>query len=345
MPRLVAGLATLALTLLAILLAGEATVRLWSRYGPAPRDPRVFPETSYSQAVIPSANERLGWELDPAAPFINADGFRDRDYRPGAAPDTLRIVVLGDSITFGWGVPAEEGFVKVLEQALSESPGGRPYEVLNLGVGGYNTQQEVELYRVKGRRYAPDVVVLAYVLNDAVPSDVFLEMALELERGSASERGDGADTCGSLRSEFVAWIVERARRLGQRRTAPFPTWVRESHADPERWTRVRSAFVELSRMAGEDGTPVLVVIVPMFWDFERYPFEGVHRMVAGEARKHGFGVLDLYDSLKGHDVEDLRLERGDDTHPNAAAHRLIATALRDHLLASGLLAGGGAPRP
>lgn len=339
--RLVSGLATLFLTLLAILVAGEAALRLWSRYGPPPRDPRVFPETSYSQAVIPSPNERLGWELDPNAPFVNADGFRDRDYRPGADPDTLRIVVLGDSVTFGWGVPPEQGFVKVLERALNESPEEQRYEVLNLGIGGYNTEQEVELYRVKGRRYAPDVVVLAYVLNDAIPSDVFLEMALRLEQGGA----DGADAGGPLRSEFLAWIVERARRLGQRGSAPFPTWVRESHADPQRWSRVCGAFRELSAMSREDGTPVLVVILPMFWDFDRYPFEGVHRKVAAEARKQGFSVLDLYDSLKGHDVEELRLERGDDTHPSALAHRLIATALRDHLLASGLLAGGGTPRP
>src|SRR5262249_46061030 len=79
-------------------------------------------------------------------------------------PGITRILFLGDDVVSGYGVAPEEVIPKRLEAALKAR--GRPVEVLNFGVSGYDTQQEVEFFQIRGIKYQPDVVVLAYVLND-----------------------------------------------------------------------------------------------------------------------------------------------------------------------------------
>ena len=122
---------------------------------------------------VDSANPLVGHHHRPNAEArlmgvtvrTNTDGFRDDDYaveRNGKR----RIVFLGDSLTLGWGVEQADTFEHVLEARLDAI---RPTEVINLGVGNYNTTQELNLFLDKGAKYLPDQVVLFYFINDAEP--------------------------------------------------------------------------------------------------------------------------------------------------------------------------------
>jgi hypothetical protein len=95
---------------------------------------------------------------------INSDGLRDRE-RPKAKPaDTVRIAVLGDSFSEAMHVPMEQTFWFLLERKLQECrafPGQR-VEVINFGVSGYGTAQELMTLRQKVWVYSPDLVVLAF---------------------------------------------------------------------------------------------------------------------------------------------------------------------------------------
>lgn len=94
----------------------------------------------------------------------NELGLRDRPIERKAAGE-LRILALGDSVTFGWGVPVEETFAKKLEGTL-RSRLGRAVTTVNSGVGGYNTTQEYAFLRAHVGTIDPDIVVLLYVSND-----------------------------------------------------------------------------------------------------------------------------------------------------------------------------------
>jgi len=97
----------------------------------------------------------------------NNDGFRDnKDYEINKSPDIVRIIFLGDSYTFGWGVNIEDSWPKVVERLLNENSDNKTYEVFNLGVPGYNTAQEVTLYKNKGLKYDPDMVLIHVFSND-----------------------------------------------------------------------------------------------------------------------------------------------------------------------------------
>jgi GDSL-like Lipase/Acylhydrolase family len=107
-----------------------------------------------------------GWFAGVPA-HTNSLGFRDtREYSLQKSPGTFRILVLGDSVTFGHGATDETSYPYLLEQRLREWRPGVKWEVWNLGIPGYNTAQELAYLGEVGERYAPDLVIVGFFLND-----------------------------------------------------------------------------------------------------------------------------------------------------------------------------------
>src|SRR5215475_15710022 len=103
---------------------------------------------------------------------INAHKLRDYDYDFVKPPGIVRILMLGDSITLGWGAPFDDITSKRLERRLNAGLATPRYQVINTGVGNYNTAMEVSYFIGEGYRYDPDIVVLNYFINDAEPTPV-----------------------------------------------------------------------------------------------------------------------------------------------------------------------------
>jgi hypothetical protein len=111
------------------------------------------------------------WAVGEAKVYvrINHDGLRDREHTITKPPDTLRIAILGDSYAEAMNVPMESAFPSVVERELSHCSklGGKRVEVINFGVSGYGTAQELLTLRERAWRYQPDIVLLAfYTGND-----------------------------------------------------------------------------------------------------------------------------------------------------------------------------------
>ncbi len=101
---------------------------------------------------------------------INSLGYRDREHALEKPVGTFRIAVLGDSLTEARQVPIEEAYWHHVGKELGACTAlsGRQIEVLNFGIGGYNTSQEVLTYDLDARRFAPDLVLLGFF----APNDV-----------------------------------------------------------------------------------------------------------------------------------------------------------------------------
>jgi hypothetical protein len=95
---------------------------------------------------------------------INSDGLRDREHAKPKPADTVRIAVLGDSFSEAMHVPMEQTFWFLLERKLQECNAfsGKKVEVINFGVSGYGTAQELMTLRQRVWDYSPDLVVLAF---------------------------------------------------------------------------------------------------------------------------------------------------------------------------------------
>ena len=98
---------------------------------------------------------------------INSLGFRDYEYSIKKPEDTFRIVVLGDSFTFGYGVNINETYVKQLEVLLNKKY-EKNIEVLNFGGNGGNTLLEVDYLRERVLDFEPDFVLIlvGFTYND-----------------------------------------------------------------------------------------------------------------------------------------------------------------------------------
>ena len=124
-------------------------------------------------------DETLGWRNVPnwsaktrGQPLtINSRGLRDREYTLDKPPGIKRLLVLGDSFAWGYGVGDDDIFTEVLERRFESER--RPWQVVNTGVSGWGTDQQYLFLKSEGFEYQPDVVLLAfYLLND--PKEVRL---------------------------------------------------------------------------------------------------------------------------------------------------------------------------
>ena len=94
---------------------------------------------------------------------INEDGFRGPRYSMDKPPGVFRVVVLGDSLAFGYGVRERDTFVRQMETLLLARG---PAQILNFGVGGYNPYNEAALFADLGVKYRPDLVLVQFCIND-----------------------------------------------------------------------------------------------------------------------------------------------------------------------------------
>jgi hypothetical protein len=117
-----------------------------------------------------------GWYRKEGAAYIhiNSDGLRDREHTKTKLPNTIRIAVIGDSYPEALPVSIEETFWSLLAGKLEQcdAVGGRKIEVINFGVSGYGTAQELITLRERVWQYSPDIVMLAITTNNDISDNL-----------------------------------------------------------------------------------------------------------------------------------------------------------------------------
>lgn len=262
----------------------------------------------------------------------NALGFRDREFGP-KQPNVPRILAVGDSFTFGDGIPdAADTWPRVLEASLASA--GVKAEVLNVGVPGTNTAFQRHLLATKGYALAPDRIVLAFVPNDPEPPGANTN-AVPTRLNPPLIPAVGLDRALSRSSYAYAWLRAKKNELLER------TGLKETYADYVRglyrpgpsWddfvaeARVLVAEARLRRVA------ITVVLFPLFFDLEHDPFGVEMDRAAAVFREAGADVLDLRPVFAGHATSDLWIAPTD-AHPDELAHRLAGEAIARHLVAA-----------
>lgn len=251
----------------------------------------------------------------------NSLGMRGPEIAPGKGPQERRVLFLGDSYAFGWGVGDDETFPSVLQKDLSGAfaERGEVIVCINAGIPGYNTVQELDEVVRHSPRLQPDLVVLCYVMNDAEPQ-------LTVVANPAVTRAHAS-----------SWFLDDLKRwLNIRVGWGFLPVAYQTHdLDYVKGFRPGHRKAEGSRMALEGihdhvrglSAELVVAILP---DFTQ-PFDGsyrlapIHEAVREWCRAMDVPVVDVLDALRGEDSGALQVPG--DGHPNAEAHRRMARAL------------------
>jgi hypothetical protein len=233
-----------------------------------------------------------GWQIAEGHAYvrINSAGFRDSEHSQSKPRDTERIAVLGDSFAQAEQVPMHDAFWKVAERELSRCPAltGSKVEVLNFGVDGYGTAQELITLRRRVWDYHPDVVALAFTIdndftdNSRQLADGKIRPFFELRQGKLV-LDDSFRNLPEWR-RFTSWPHRWARRLSDhsrllqlvfrvKLVISMRNDVREdadagpyrAAADPvwrDTWRVTEALLAQMNREVKAHGADFLVMIIP-----------------------------------------------------------------------------------
>ncbi|MCB0328767.1 MAG: SGNH/GDSL hydrolase family protein [Bdellovibrionales bacterium] len=272
----------------------------------------------------------------------NSLGFRDKE-RSIERPDGVvrRILALGDSTTAGlWIENDADVYPAQLEKLYADER--RAIEVLNFGVNGYNTSQEVEMLREKGLQYKPDLIVLGYCLNDRFQDDggiygFLIEEAKKSKSPNIADAGISSNlNAGYARlfSESALYRVLRFQVLPQfQKQLPDST-----KRDPQKfWTdSVEDSFRALRVLSESNRFQVLVAILPELLpiDFNNLEYRAFseHKKISQLSQELGFYVIDLLEPLKKCKLENPNeLIAFDRYHARPYGNQCIAKAIKSYI--------------
>ncbi len=302
--------------------------------------PPAGKKVALTEMIQINPNPRIIYELIPNLDVnyvrpvhTNGAGFRSAEIPLQKPPRTVRIIGLGDSIMFGFGVGDDETFMSVLPTRLAAQHPELDWQAINTAVPGYNTVMEVETLEAKCLAYEPDIVIVNFVGgDDDLPNFIRRRSSpLALDQSFLGEFLRSLLSGKPVRDDFALADAPR----GEVGFEGDPEKVPPEYRDMVGWPAYEQAMVRLRDSSDEHGFRVAVLGHPAVYD-----------EVRELARRLGFPVVEsmrlMHRYMREHGISserDLRLILAPhDSHPTALLHGVIADALVDGLDRSGVLA-------
>ena len=211
----------------------------------------------------------------------NSQGYRDHEHAFKKRDGVFRIVIIGDSVAEGWGIPLEQTFARVTEKQASKLL-SRKVEAVILARQGYSTSQEVVLLRSEAFPYDPDLIVWSYVLND--PADpVFHNENSEAGRYFFRPK---VFLFHFIRQELF-WLHERLARNSC--GSEYHEFLHCAY-----WSDIENYFREIGALSRAHNVPVLFLLHPVLEgsSFDGYALKSLHQRLAELAARNGLQPLD-----------------------------------------------------
>jgi lysophospholipase L1-like esterase len=276
---------------------------------------------------------------------INKHGLRDREHSYERKNDLERILVLGDSFAWGYGVEESERFSQRLEEALDA-------EVINAGVSGYSTDQELLWYKNEGIKYETDLVILVLAGNDVGDNDrllvntIYYKPKFVIEEDQLVPTGypvpktnSGGRFIYSLsqRSALAYFLIQRyfdlislyskvrgnSNEANSQRTGVNP--------DSEPFMLTIALLDEIRKIAESRNSKFMIVTTDRWWN----PTSDVaYKDFIDSLQKEGFMVVDV-ESMSGFNADQMLIP--DDGHWNKAGHEFVADRIKDLIESNHLL--------
>jgi lysophospholipase L1-like esterase len=338
-PRRGANLLLLLLGCALALALAELFVRLF--------DPVAEPRRHFRPGIY-AEDPELGWALLPnyrgvhvehrhvAPTTTNALGFRGPEWDAARRRAALRILVLGDSCTFGKGVADGESYPARLEARLRER--GLDVAVFNAGIPGHDPRQYAIVLERLALVVRPHVVVLGWLDNDIVSSAPGEPHPITVVDGHLVDDLDEYEAWrrriehrGLYWSHLYRFLQVRLKLLRERRGRRASGVLEAAAAAPAADLRHTAGLVSgIGARAAALGAPLVLVLIPRLEEVEGdaaslVPFEHL----AAEARAQGIEVVDVPRAWRPRGAARELYLPSDPVHMNAAGYDEIARLLAD----------------
>ncbi len=275
-------------------------VEMW-RYAKELKQPSSDPVRGHehvknASAVLQSVNIR-----------INDWGMRGGPVAP-RQPDTRRILVLGDSITLGWGVAEEDVLTSQLQKMFDAD--GQKVEVLNAGVGNYNAERYIDWFFSDLYRLEPTDIVVHY----------FLRGAEELDAGGGNVLLRNSELA------VMTWIAAN-RLLSRTGELSLLDHYKQVYASNQPgWIKAQEGLKRLADYAKAHNIRIYFAMMPDIHNLRDYQFGFIHESMKKIAEQDGYKFIDLLPAFGALSPEQVWAMAGD-PHPNALGHKLMAQAI------------------
>lgn len=342
MKRWIAGFLVVLFSLAIGLAGAELLLRLIQPFRFAPKNDFHFGKPVLYRL---SRNPDLGYEFQPNAVTevkgiayrINRFGFRDIEQRQ--KKEGKRVIIAGDSLTFGWDLPLEETYPYQTRETLRSQ--GNGLEIMAMGVTGYNTVQEYHLIRDQALKFDPDLVILQICLND-------FEKAISIRPDR--ERQFRLTQYHEIlipylvkKSRLSNWFMTRSYlfKFFNLKLAPLIGKIRRDFVVRDFYslgTEDAVRHLEKTRdLLTAKSCRFAAVLFPFRSDSMSRPYQSFYGAVRDALAKLGVPFLDLSDTLNPAGGEPRKLWL-DYVHPNRTGNRLVAAKLAGFIVS---LTGGG----
>jgi hypothetical protein len=308
----------------------------------------------------------------PVKLHINSNGLRDREYDSREkAPGVFRILLMGDSFIESRQVELPKTFGKQLEQLLNQEGKGK-FEVVMAGVSGWSPLSEYMYLRNEGLKWNPDLVIVAFFLNDVTEDHGYRKYFKFDKEGLPISCHFPEDKSKHLKFSRALQLLQQVRRNHQmQREAPMQavpqrTWpetgtlasnpyvmFNEKYApeDERLWADTFRYLLGIKKLTRTSGWPPVIVYLPPgsqvasdewvagktalgFAPDSLIRSTKPEQVLRNFARRNGMGFVDTLPALQAYKAQhpDLKLYTGFDAHFLEEGNSLIAKTVHDYLI-------------
>jgi len=303
---------------------------------------------------------------------INSYGHHDGEFPVEKPEGEFRGVLIGDSVTMGYGLTYSKTFAAHLERLLeARDERHRSHQVINTGVHGYSSRQERKILE-ESLRFEPDFIAVGFCMNDVTEPLVVDERlgGIGLDYHGVTQTGNRIR--GYLMNEtgtgrLLQAIQARSKRLdAEKRRESFNVEQMAQYTldDPEfaePWESVLKELDQMYSIARSDGIPLVLLIFPFEFQLLREDLRHPQAILRRHAVERGVEIIDFTDLFRDAIYDDpelieILIDRGsslaevqrfygwkrreyflDADHFTEKGHRLIADALMDYLESRNLI--------
>lgn len=294
----------------------------------------------------------LNWRHKPNSVFysndvvyeINERGFRDRIYPYERSKNSLRIFLASDSVGFGTNVRMSENYPKLLEARLNALRPQYHAEVINYSMPGLSLRQKLHLVEQYAAAYHPDLIIIDYVVNDVefesrrIPGRNYdtdcsinlLRMPIPCTWKALLKRSALLFTAETTVERFLQRINWEERNDFYRQVES--DYYHRLYAVKEKKEYLSTTFDRMRRDQEESGVKIIVPIFPLIYDFKEYKWRDINDLIIKLCKKNGLDYLSLLEKFSRFDYNDLRVQRGDFSHPSVKGNEVAAETIADEIL-------------
>ncbi len=254
---------------------------------------------------------------------VNWAGFREKHLKSFTKNNTYRVIFLGDSFTFGEGVFLNDTFVKRVGTLLNEKKiNGKDIEIINLGIGGAATKNELEVYYEHARALNPDLILLQWNTNDFAVSKIS-ETHANLITGNYLQSYKIIEPINKSALLTYTWQVVQRKKLSNE-------LISVNKQELELGRHNFYEILEIQKAVSEDNADFVLLIFPELYNLDNYPFSEIINSLSLFAKENNISTIDLLPELKNYEDRVLWVHPTDH-HPNELAHEIASKKIYEFI--------------